>query len=80
MDIFHLITWCTLAYIAIRAVMILIGLGLYLFTEWEDEGLEVAPQDAWLRQPFYQPGDHWGCACVVAPFIPNYGSEYVLDV
>lgn len=51
-----------------------------VFESWEDEGLRIAPQDAWLRRTHYQPGDHWGCACVVAPFIPNFGEEYQISI
>lgn len=51
-----------------------------VFDDWNEEGLEIAPQDAWLRRSHYQPGDHWGCACVVAPYFPNFGDAYVLDV
>lgn len=50
-----------------------------VFTEWDDKGLIIAPQDAWLRRTHYQPGDHWGCACVVAPYIPNFDNPYELD-
>jgi hypothetical protein len=51
-----------------------------VFDDWEDEGLKIAPQDAWLRRTHYAPGDHWGCACVVAPYIPNFGDEYQLEL
>lgn len=51
-----------------------------VFSEWDDDSLKVAPQDFWLRRTHYAPGDHFGCACVVAPFIPNFGDEYVIDV
>jgi hypothetical protein len=51
-----------------------------VFDSWEDEGLLIAPQDAWLRRTHYSPGDHWGCACVVAPYIPNFDEAYSLDV
>ena len=51
-----------------------------VFSDWQDDGLEVAPQDAWLRRTYYEPGDHWGCACVVAPYVPNAGDEYQLDL
>lgn len=50
-----------------------------VFEDWNDDGLEIAPQDAWLHRSHYQPGDHWGCACIVAPYIPNYGDDYELD-
>ncbi len=51
-----------------------------VFEDWNDEGLEIAPQDAWLRRTHYQPGDHRGCACVVAPYIPNFGEPYEFEV
>ena len=51
-----------------------------VFEKWDDDGLVIAPQDAWLRRTHYAPGDHWGCACVVAPYIPNFGDDYVLDL
>lgn len=51
-----------------------------VFENWDDEGLEIAPQDAWLRRTHYQPGDHRGCACVVAPYIPNWGEDYEIDI
>lgn len=49
-----------------------------VFQYWDDPGLKIAPQDAWIRRRFYAPGDHWGCACVVAPYIPNFGDDYQL--
>lgn len=51
-----------------------------VFEDWEDEALKIAPQDAWLRRSYYQPGDHWGCACVVAPYIPNFGPDYQVEL
>lgn len=51
-----------------------------VFDRWDDPGLEIAPQDAWLRRTHYQPGDHYGCACVVAPYIPNFGEPYELEL
>lgn len=51
-----------------------------VFEEWNDVGLKIAPQDAWLRRSHYAPGDHWGCSCVVAPYIPNFGDDYVIDI
>ncbi len=51
-----------------------------VFEDWDDDGLIIAPQDAWLRRTHYAPGDHKGCACVVAPFIPNFGDDYVLEI
>lgn len=50
-----------------------------VFTDWDDPALRIAPQDAWLRRTHYAPGDHYGCACVVAPYIPNFDAPYVLD-
>lgn len=50
-----------------------------VFEDWNDDGLKIAPQDAWLRRSHYAPGDHWGCACIVAPFIPNYDEAYTLE-
>lgn len=47
-----------------------------VFEDWDDNGLIIAPQDRWLRRNYYQPGDHWGCACVVAPYFPNMGEEF----
>lgn len=51
-----------------------------VFDSWEDDGLLIAPQDAWLRRSHYQPGDHFGCACIVAPYIPNFGPEFQLEL
>lgn len=51
-----------------------------VFTDWDDEGLLISPQDVWLRRSHYAPGDHQGCGCVVAPFIPNFGPEFTLDI
>ena len=50
-----------------------------VFEDWNDDGLRIAPQDAWLRRSHYQPGDHFGCACMVAPYIPNFGDEYQIS-
>ena len=47
-----------------------------VFDSWDDEALTIAPQDAWLRVPRYFPGDHFGCGCMVGPYIPNYGDPY----
>ena len=41
-----------------------------------DPILEVWPEHAWLRKMHYAPGDHKGCACIIAPYVPNYGDEY----
>lgn len=51
-----------------------------VFTNWDDEALEIAPQDYWLRTDRYRPGDHWGCACVVVPYIPNFGAPFTLTL
>lgn len=51
-----------------------------VFENWEDDGLKISPQDAWLRRSHYAPGDHWGCSCVVAPYVPNFGAEYTLEL
>jgi hypothetical protein len=37
------------------------------FNSWDDEQLAVNEEDSWLGVPFYHPGDHTGCLCVVAP-------------
>lgn len=50
-----------------------------VFDDWGDPGLKIAPQDAWLRRTHYAPGDHWGCACIVAPYIPNYDDPFQLE-
>jgi hypothetical protein len=47
-----------------------------VFSEWDDNGLIIAPQDRWLRRNYYAPGDHYGCACVVAPYFPNFGDPF----
>lgn len=49
-----------------------------VFEEWDDDGLIIAPQDHWLRRNYYAPGDHWGCACVVAPYFPNFGEPFMV--
>lgn len=49
-----------------------------VFEHWDDDGLIIAPQDRWLRRNYYAPGDHWGCACVVAPYFPNFGEPFVI--
>jgi hypothetical protein len=51
-----------------------------VFTDWDDPALRIAPQDAWIRRTHYAPGDHWGCACVVAPYIPNFDQPYNLEL
>jgi hypothetical protein len=49
-----------------------------VFEQWDDNGLIIAPQDRWLRRNYYAPGDHWGCACVVAPYFPNFGEPFMV--
>lgn len=49
-----------------------------VFEDWDDNGLIIAPQDRWLRRNYYAPGDHWGCACVVAPYFPNFGEPFMI--
>jgi hypothetical protein len=49
-----------------------------VFEQWDDDGLIIAPQDIWLRRNYYAPGDHWGCACVVAPYFPNFGEPFLI--
>lgn len=49
-----------------------------VFEDWDDDGLIIAPQDRWLRRNYYAPGDHWGCACVVAPYFPNLGEPFMV--
>ena len=49
-----------------------------VFNSWNDRALEIAPQDYWLRIERYFPGDHWGCACMVVPYIPNFGEPYTV--
>jgi hypothetical protein len=41
-----------------------------VFTTMDDPVLAVWPEDEWLRTDNYHPGDHRGCACVVAPYVP----------
>jgi hypothetical protein len=50
-----------------------------VFENWDDPALKIAPQDYWLRRTHYQVGDHWGCACVIAPYIPNFGAPYQIE-
>lgn len=47
-----------------------------VFEAWDDNGLIISPQDRWLKRNYYAPGDHWGCACVVAPYFPNFGQPF----
>lgn len=49
-----------------------------VFEHWDDNGLIISPQDRWLRRNYYAPGDHWGCACVVAPYFPNMGEPFMI--
>lgn len=51
-----------------------------VFTDWNDKALEVSPQDTWLRTNRYRPGDHWGCACVVVPYIPNFDAPFPMVI
>lgn len=51
-----------------------------VFESWDDPALRVAPQDIWIRRETYEPGDHWGCACVVAPYLPNMGAEFPISL
>lgn len=51
-----------------------------VFTDWEDPALDIAPQDYWLRTAKYRPGDHWGCACVVVPYVPNFGAPIPMTI
>lgn len=48
-----------------------------VFESWTDSDLAIAPQDYWIKRSHYQPGDHWGCACVVAPYFPNFGEPFM---
>lgn len=51
-----------------------------VFTDWADEALEISPQDRWIRTDRYRPGDHWGCACVVVPYVPNFGDPFTMTL
>jgi hypothetical protein len=51
-----------------------------VFRDWRDEALTISPQDRWLRVDRYRPGDHWGCACLVVPYIPNFGAPTPITV
>lgn len=51
-----------------------------VFQNWDDPALEISPQDYWLRTNYYRPGDHWGCACVVVPYVPNFGEAFNRDI
>lgn len=51
-----------------------------VFDDWNDEALEISPQDAWIRESHYFPGDHFGCGCIVAPYIPNFGPDLDLSI
>jgi hypothetical protein len=41
-----------------------------VFTTMDDPVLSVWPEDRWIRVSHYRPGDHLGCACIVAPYVP----------
>jgi hypothetical protein len=49
-----------------------------VFEDWDDNGLIISPQDRWLRRNYYAPGDHFGCACVVAPYFPNMDEPFAI--
>ena len=51
-----------------------------VFTSWDDDALDISPQDRWIKSDKYRPGDHWGCACVVVPYIPNFGAPIPLTI
>lgn len=51
-----------------------------VFSQWDDPALDISPQDRWIRSDKYRPGDHWGCACVVVPYIPNFGAPIPLTI
>lgn len=51
-----------------------------VFDDWESVELSVWPEDAWIRSNHYHPGDHRGCACVTAPYVPNYGDPYQIEI
>jgi hypothetical protein len=51
-----------------------------VFSDWDDPALTISPQDRWLRVDRYRPGDHWGCACIVVPYIPNFGAPTPITV
>jgi hypothetical protein len=51
-----------------------------VFTDWHDRALQISPQDRWIRSDYYRPGDHWGCACVVVPYIPNFGAPEPITI
>lgn len=51
-----------------------------VFSDWNDDALDIAPQDRWIRSNKYRPGDHWGCACVVVPYIPNFGNPIPMTI
>lgn len=51
-----------------------------VFSRWDDPALDIAPQDRWIRSDKYRPGDHWGCACVVVPYIPNFGAPIPMTI
>lgn len=51
-----------------------------VFTDWNDPALDISPQDRWLKADKYRPGDHWGCACVVVPYLPNFGAPIPIQM
>lgn len=51
-----------------------------VFRDWSDPALDISPQDRWLRVDKYRPGDHWGCACIVVPYVPNFGAPTPITV
>ena len=51
-----------------------------VFSQWDDPALDISPQDRWIRSDKYRPGDHWGCACVIVPYIPNFGAPIPLTI
>lgn len=50
-----------------------------VFEQWDDDALTVSPQDRWLRTQWYYPGDHFGCSCIVAPYVPNFGEPFNIE-
>jgi hypothetical protein len=51
-----------------------------VFEDWQDEALDISPQDGWLKRDKYAPGDHWGCGCIVAPYLPNWGDPFSVEL
>lgn len=53
----------------------------FVFQKWDDPELAVNYQDFWIRVPFYFPGDHYGCGCVVVPWTgPDWGGGHAVEV